>query len=52
LDGGWRAPEKARSKQREIEGQDAAEIDVLVSDRRDALQHLVRILTRVRSVAS
>jgi hypothetical protein len=51
LDGGWRAPEQTRPKLRKIEGQDAAQIDVLVPDRREATQHLVRIAGRYRSMA-
>ena len=35
--------EQARSKLRKIEGQNATQIDVLVPDRRDVAQHLVRI---------
>jgi hypothetical protein len=46
LDDGGRASEQARSQLREVEGQDPAQIDVLVSDWRDTLQHLVRILAR------
>jgi hypothetical protein len=46
LDDGGRAPEQARPKLREVEGQDPAQIDVLVPDWRDTLEHLVRILAR------
>ena len=46
MDGGWRAPEQVRPKLGKIEGQDAAQIDVLVPNRRDTAQHLVGILTR------
>ncbi len=45
-DGSGRMTEQARPEPREIEGEDAAEIDVLVADRRDALQNLVRIRAR------
>ena len=40
------APEQARPKLGKIEGHDAAQIDVLVPDWRDTLEHLVRILAR------
>jgi hypothetical protein len=46
LDDGGRAPEQARSKLREVEGQDPAQIDVIVPDWHDTLRHLVRILAR------
>ena len=46
MDVGGLASKQARPKPSEIEGQDAAQIDVLVPNRRDTAQHLVGILTR------